>query len=213
LPGDFSLRNFSVQFRVTFPNSMYKKITAEHLKKGWNILIFRLRNQGLRTTLVWIYGRGVPKLTGVPLIKYSRITPQIFVGPQYRMAGKRKLERLGITGDVNLRVEFDDAAHGLALQHYCHLPTIDDDAPTLEHLAEGAAFIRKIVAGGGKVYIHCAGGVGRAPTLAAAWFITQGMSLNEALALIKKARPFIKIMPVQMAQLQHFEARRQRPQE
>ncbi len=175
------------------------------LKKGWDILIFRLRNQGLRTTLVWVYGRGAPKLTGVPLIKYSRITPKIFVGPQYRMAGKQKLERLGITADVNLRLEFDDAAHGLALQHYCHLPTIDDDAPTIAHLQQGAAFIRQIVAEGGKVYIHCAGGVGRAPTLAAAYFITQGMSLDEALTLIKRSRPFIKIMPVQMAQLRQFE--------
>jgi len=175
------------------------------LKKGWDILVFRLRTQGLRTTLVWAYGRGIPKLTGVPIIKYSQITPHVFVGPQYRMAGKRKLEQLGISADVNLRIEFDDAVHGLALPHYCHLPTIDDDAPSLEHLRQGVDFIRRIVTDGGKVYIHCAGGVGRAPTMAAAYFISQGMSVDEALALIRKSRPFIKIMPVQLAQLKHFE--------
>jgi hypothetical protein len=35
----------------------------------------------------------------------------------------------------------------------------------------------------------------------------QGMTLHEALALIRKARPFISIVPPQMAQLKEFEAR------
>ncbi|MEB2287959.1 MAG: dual specificity protein phosphatase [Anaerolineae bacterium] len=174
--------------------------------KALHIVTDRLRTQGLRATLIWIYGRGLPKLTGVPLARFSQITPQIFVGGQYRQRGKRKLEALGITGVVNLRAEADDAARGLTLAEYCYLPTIDDTAPTLEHLAEGAAFVERVTRNGGKVYIHCAGGVGRAPTLAAAYFITQGMTLDEALALIRQTRPFIRIMPPQMAQLKRFEA-------
>ena len=174
--------------------------------KGLRIVADRLRRQGLRTTLIWVYGRGLPKLTGIPLVRFSQITPQVFVGGQFGQRGKRKLERLGVTGAVNLRVEFDDAAHGLAFQHYCHLPTIDDDAPTLDHLAAGVAFIRRVIDAGGKVYIHCAGGVGRAPTMAAAYFIAQGMTRDEALALIRRTRPFIRIMPPQMAQLERFEA-------
>jgi len=176
------------------------------IKKGWNILSYRLKTQGLKTTLIWIYGRGVPKLTGVPLFQFSEITPQIFVGPQFNRRGKRVLEAAGITGDVNLRVEFDDAAHGLALKNYCYLPTTDDDAPGLAHLQKGVTFIQNELATGGKVYIHCAGGVGRAPTMAAAYFISKGYSLSDALALICKTRPFIKIMPPQMAQLEKFEA-------
>ncbi|MBP8974633.1 MAG: dual specificity protein phosphatase family protein [Anaerolineae bacterium] len=174
--------------------------------KALRIVTNRLRTQGLRTTLAWLYGRGVPKLTGVPLLRFSQITPQVLVGGQYRGRGKRKLEALGITGVVNLRAESDDAARGLALAEYCYLPTVDDGAPTLEHLAEGAAFIGRVTRNGGKVYIHCAGGVGRAPTMAAAYFITQGMTLDEALALIRRTRPFIRIMPPQIAQLQRFEA-------
>ncbi len=175
------------------------------VRKGARILTRRLRDQGLRTTLIWVYGRGLPKLTGVPLVAFSRITPQVYVGGQYGQRGKRKLEQIGVTGDVNLRTEYDDAAHGLALAHYCHLPTVDDAAPSLDHLHAGAAFIQNEIASGGKVYIHCAGGVGRAPTLAAAYFITQGMSLDDALDLIRHKRPFIRIMPPQMAQLRHFE--------
>jgi protein-tyrosine phosphatase len=174
-------------------------------RKGLHILVDRLRNQGLRVTLIWLYGRGVPKLTGIPLVRYSRVTPEVWVGGQFGRRGKRKLEQHGVTGNVNLRSEFDDAAHGLALEQYCHLPTVDDTAPTLEHLQQGADFIARVVGAGGTVYIHCAGGVGRAPTLAAAYFIAQGHTLDEAIALIKRIRPFIRIMPPQWAQLQQFE--------
>jgi protein-tyrosine phosphatase len=174
-------------------------------RKGIAILVYRLRTQGVRTTLIWVYGRGFSKLTGIPLAHYSRITPEIYVGGQYGQRGKRVLEQWGITGVVNLRTEFDDAARGLTLAHYCHLPTVDDAAPTLDHLRAGVEFIQREIADGGKVYIHCAGGVGRAPTLAAAYLISQGMTLDAALALIRRARPFINIMPPQMEQLKKLD--------
>ena len=174
--------------------------------EGVSTLVNRLRTQGLKTTLMWVYGRGLPFLTGIPTMQFSRITPQIYVGPQYKAAGKRKLQHCGINAGVNMRCEFDDAAHGLALEKYCHLPTVDDTAPTLEHIRKGIDFIRDVVNDGGKVYIHCAGGIGRAPTIAAAYFMSRGYTLEEAIALIKKARPFINIMPPQMEQLKRFEA-------
>ncbi|MFQ5578232.1 MAG: dual specificity protein phosphatase family protein, partial [Anaerolineae bacterium] len=134
-----------------------------------------------------------------------RITRRVYVGAQYRQAGKRKLKQLDINGGVNMRLEFDDAAHGLALPHYCHLPTKDDDAPSLEHLEQGVAFIERVVAGGDSVYIHCAGGIGRAPTMAAAYLISRGASLADAISLIQQARPFISLTPPQLEQLQRFE--------
>jgi hypothetical protein len=177
-------------------------------QKGVRILVHRLRVQGVRTTLLWLYARGLPVVTGIPILKYSRITPRIYVGPQYRRAGKRKLSQIGVNSGVNMRLEFDDAAHGLALEHYCHLPTADDDAPTLDDLHRGVAFIHRVITGGGKVYIHCGGGVGRAPTMAAAYFISQGLELDEAIGLIKRSRPFINIVPAQMEQLERFIATR-----
>ncbi len=183
------------------PNSSAPSIT-----KIVSILFFRLRTQGVRTTLHWLYGRVLPAFTGVPVIKYSRISPQVFVGSQHRALGKRRLESLGVTHCLNMRIEFDDAEHGLALDDYCNLPTVDDTEPTLEHLEKGVAFIRNALSNGGKVYIHCAGGVGRAPTMAAAYFVSTGTSLEDAVALIKKARPFVNVLPVQMDQLRSFEA-------
>jgi hypothetical protein len=185
-------------------NSM--KNPFRFISKGIRILTRRLREQGLRTTLIWMYGRGLPKLTGVPLLNYSEITPHLFVGPQHGKRGKARLEDAGIAYCINMRIEYDDDMYGVALQNYCHLPTIDDDAPTMEHLHQGIAFIQQAINAGGKVYIHCAGGIGRAPTMAAAYLMSTGQTLDDAIAQIKAKRPFIKIMPPQMTQLRRLEA-------
>ncbi|NLG96554.1 MAG: dual specificity protein phosphatase family protein [Chloroflexi bacterium] len=174
--------------------------------KGWSILIRRFQTQGIWTTLLWMYGRGVPFVTGVPLLQFSQVTPQLYVGPQFNKRGKRFLEMQGFTGCVNMRIEKDDAALGLALTRYLHLPTVDDDAPSIEHLIKGVEFIREVIESGGKVYIHCGAGVGRAPSMAAAYLMSTGCTLDEALAMIRKSRPFIAITPPQMEQLKIFEA-------
>jgi protein-tyrosine phosphatase len=175
------------------------------LRKGLLTLIGRLQTQGLRVTLIWFYARGLPILTGIPVLKYSRITPDIYVGPQFRQSGKHRLEALGISASLNLRAEFDDRAQHLEFQQHCYLPTEDDHAPTLAQLEEGIQFIQQIIGQGGCVYIHCRGGIGRAPTMTAAYLIEQGATMDEAICLIKKSRPFIKIMPLQMQRLKQLE--------
>ncbi len=175
------------------------------LKKGLLTLITRLQTQGLRVTLLWLYARGLPILTGIPVMKYSRITPNIYVGPQFRQSGKHRLEALRISASLNLRAEFDDRVRHLELRQHCYLPTEDDHAPTLAQLEQGIQFIQQIVGLGGCVYIHCRGGIGRAPTMTAAYLIDQGATLDEAICMIKKTRPFIKIMPLQMQRLTQFE--------
>ncbi len=174
--------------------------------KALSITAARLRDHGPYITLLWVIGRGWPKLTGVPMLRFSEVTPQIYVGAQYTARGKARLEKRGIHYSVNMREEFDDATHGVALRHYCYLPTVDDTMPSPEALDRGVAFIREAVTAGARVYIHCAGGIGRAPTMAAAYFIAEGMSTDDALAHIAKARPFIKPVPEQIAGLRAYEA-------
>ena len=57
------------------------------------------------------------------------------------------------------------------------------------------------------MYIHCAGGIGRAPTMAAAYLIAEGLSVDEAITYIKRVRPYIRIMPPQMHLLRKLEER------
>ena len=180
--------------------------------KGIRTVSVRLRTQGARTTALWAYARGIPKVTGVPLLEYSRVTESLYVGPQHRANGSRTLLRAGITHIVNMRIEFDDASNGLTLGDepkfgYCYLPTMDDEAVSPSHIAEGIDFIRKAIESGGKVYIHCSAGVGRAPTMAAAYLISEGYSTEETLDLIRRTRPFIRPTPKQLQGLKRFERR------
>ena len=180
------------------------------IAKGFRTVSDRIRTQGFRTTALWAYARGRPKITGVPPLKYSRVTDSIYVGPQHRTNGKRALEHAGVTHIINMRFEFDDELYGLTLggaqsDTYCYLPTIDDDPISEEHIERGIAFIGSAIESGGKVYIHCSAGVGRAPSMAAAFLIRGGYSTEEALGLIRQARPFIKPTAVQISALKLFE--------
>ena len=180
------------------------------IAKGIRTVSDRIRTQGIRTTALWAYARGKPKLTGVPPLKYSHVTDSIYVGPQHRASGKRALEQAGFTHIINMRSEFDDEPYGLTLgdvrsDNYCYLPTIDDDPISVEHIEKGIAYIGNAIESGGKVYIHCSAGVGRAPSMAAAFLISEGYSTEEALELIRQARPFIKPTAVQISALKLFE--------
>lgn len=137
-------------------------------------------------------------------MEYSKITKFMYVGMQPDQALKAELEALGITASINLRAEFDDAKHGLAFPRYCYLPTVDFTAPTIAHLQQGVAFMQQNMAEGGKIYIHCAAGVGRAPTMGAAYLISQGKTVVDSLTLLKRQRPIIDLDKAQITVLYEF---------
>jgi protein-tyrosine phosphatase len=75
----------------------------------------------------------------------------------------------------------------------------------MDFLNQAADFIAAQEAAGGKVYVHCGVGVGRAPSAAAAYFIKyEKMKAAEAIATIKSVRPFIHLTPEQMQALEAF---------
>ncbi len=113
----------------------------------------------------------------------------------------------GISAVVNMRAEVDDAARGLALEHYLWLPTVDDAVPSLEELQRGADFIAAQIAAKRGVYIHCAAGVGRAPLMAAAYLVSTGMSPEIAWSTIRRRRAFVRPTPPQIAALEQLAQR------
>ena len=177
---------------------------AKKLVKNAGILWLRFTKQGLRVSMLWAADHAVRILTGAPIRSVSQITPQLHVGGQYRQRGWPELAKRGITAVVNLRTEFDDAAAGIAPQRYLYLPAVDDTPPTLEQLRQGADFIADEIGRGGGVYIHCGAGVGRAPTMAAAYLVSTGLTPDEAWARIRAVRPFIRIKPEQAVQIERF---------
>lgn len=174
------------------------------LVQGLSILWQRLVGQGLPVTALWAADHLARIVSGAPIRRVSQITPQLHVGGQYRRCGWPTLAARGITAVVNLRLEFDDNDHGLAPSRYLHLPTADDDAPTLEQLHQGVAFIAQEITAGGGVYIHCKSGVGRAATMAAAYLVSTGLTPGQAWAHIRQVRPFIRPTAVQVRQIERL---------
>ena len=170
------------------------------------VRLFRVRlvTQGVKATLWWMFNVFNRVVLDRPIRGQCEITPHLFVGAQFRRRGWRILQEWGINGVINLRAEFDDRRLGLALPNYLHLPTVDDGAPSLQDLQAGVAFYRNIKANGGKVYIHCGAGVGRAPTMAAACLIAEGFTAEAAWEKIRQVRIFIRPTRVQQEQIQRF---------
>jgi len=176
------------------------------LVKGLRILWQRLTRQGPGVTALWAADHAVRLITGAPIRRVSQITPHLYLGGQYRRRGWRGLALQGITAVVNMRIEFDDNDAGIAPQRYLYLPTVDDEAPSLEQLHQGVAFIAAEVAEGGRVYVHCGAGVGRAATMVAAYLVSTGLTPDEAWARVRAVRPFIRPTAAQVRQLGRFAA-------
>ncbi|HEX9514020.1 MAG TPA: dual specificity protein phosphatase [Puia sp.] len=145
-------------------------------------------------------------IKGVPTQKRSQITANLFLGGQYDLQGLKQLKETGITAIINMRMHstiYQEAEYeGF---HYLHLPTVDHTAPVLEDLVKGAEFVRDEIKNGGKVYIHCRQGIGRGPTMAIAYLLKMGAAYPDALATVKKARPFIHPTRVQVQRLKELE--------
>jgi protein-tyrosine phosphatase len=155
--------------------------------------------------VLWFYSRLNDQLSKIVLTPFIRITPQLMVGPQLSRRGWLFLaEKFGVNSIVNLRVEADDRERGIDPEHYLWLPTIDHTSPTVEQLQRAASFITERIEAGEKVYIHCAAGVGRAPLTAAAYLVSQGYDVDEALNFIRARRPFINQSSNQRARLMQF---------
>jgi protein-tyrosine phosphatase len=142
---------------------------------------------------------------GIPLLKRSQITANLFLGSQYSLVGLKKLKALGVTAIVNMRehpIFRESQYEGF---HYLHLPTVDNTAPALQTLIGGAAFVDQKIQAGGKVYIHCRQGLGRGPTMCIAYLISTGLTYDDAFGLVKKVRTFIDPRPSQIQRLRELE--------
>jgi len=128
-----------------------------------------------------------------PVFDFSEITPEIYLGTNMccQMHFDEQLLKKGITVDISLEGERIDAPFGVEGYHW--FPVRDGYAPTPRQLSVAVGLMRALVDLQYRLYIHCKNGHGRAPTLLAAYFISQGMSVNQAIAAIARKRPTIHL--------------------
>jgi hypothetical protein len=130
----------------------------------------------------------------------SRLTwlnEELCVGGRITQRRAAALQAGGIEAVVSLQGErMDDMGD---LRAHLWLPSDDGRPPAPTQLAQGVRFIAGQLAAGRKVYIHCHAGVGRAPTLAAAYLVSTGLTPNDAIAVVRAARPWIRMNSKQRA--------------
>src|SRR5262249_39640038 len=91
-------------------------------------------------------------------------------------------------------------------RNYLCLPTLDNTAPEEGAVREMVAVLAGTTSA---VYIHCAAGHGRSATVAAAVLLARGLAsdVKEAEALLRKARPGVRLSPEQRHLLERLTAR------
>jgi len=142
---------------------------------------------------------------GLPMLKRSQITADLFLGSQYNKIGLKKLKKLGVTAIVNMRIHSVYSKAQYKGFKYLHLPTIDNTPPPMEDLINGADFIDHEIKNGGKVYIHCRQGLGRGPTMTIAYLMKTGLTFDDAFTLVKSVRTFINPQASQIIRLKELE--------
>lgn len=120
----------------------------------------------------------------------SWVTPNLAVGGRVSPHHVEHIAGAGVTCIVDTRSEAaDDKAlldrHGIL---FAHLPTPDNTPLTAEQLTAGGQWINERIAGGHAVLVHCENGIGRSVMLVVAALMMTGLSAEEALCRVQRAR-------------------------
>jgi hypothetical protein len=111
----------------------------------------------------------------------------VLAGQHPGASGAEWLPAAGITHTVDLTAPGEpldryDAAHLQRLSH----PITDFGVPSLDGMASTLAAVSAVLDRGGRVYLHCRAGIGRTGTVVACLLVEQGLSADEALALLAR---------------------------
>ena len=114
--------------------------------------------------------------------------------------------RAGITHIIDMQIEFDDTP--LAEKHGIEVlwnPTDDDfEEKPAALFQRGVDFAEAALERDGKVYIHCAAGVHRAPMMTLAVLGSMGWTIDDAMEMIQAKRPVVDFAEVYLQSVENF---------
>ena len=117
-----------------------------------------------------------------------------------------EVARAGITHIIDMQIEFDDTP--LAKKHGIEVlwnPTDDDfEEKPAALFRQGVEFAEAALEKDGKVYIHCAAGVHRAPMMTLAVLGSMGWSIEDAMEMIQGKRPVADFAEVYVQSVENF---------
>jgi protein-tyrosine phosphatase len=138
----------------------------------------------------------------------SWLTDRIAIGGGiWNAENMAKVAQAGITHIIDMQIEFDDTP--LAGEYQIAVlwnPTDDDFEPKPAVIFQrGVAFaLDALEDAEGKVFIHCAAGVHRAPMMALALLGSMGWDLRKAMELIQGKRPVADFAEVYVTSVKKF---------
>jgi protein-tyrosine phosphatase/membrane-associated phospholipid phosphatase len=137
---------------------------------------------------------------------FDEIAPGVLIGCRLRECEAVVAIQRGVTAVLDLTAELDET-HPFRRLRYRNLQVLDLTAPTLEQLDEGVRFIRRN-SRHGIVYVHCKAGYSRTAAMAGSYLLREGRArtTDEAVAILRKARPSIVIRPEAELAIRQFEA-------
>ena len=133
----------------------------------------------------------------------SKITDNLYLGTYYDAMDLDWLKSHNITHIVNASMGSNYYPERIK---YYKIDVYDDSKSNISiYFEKSSEFIDKAICAGGKsemgkdyqvgnVLVHCMAGKSRSPTLVVAYLVSKkGMTLDEALQLVKQNRPIIRI--------------------
>jgi protein-tyrosine phosphatase len=105
------------------------------------------------------------------------------------------------------RLDYDRSRASASGWEWHNIPVPDFAAPTLEQINEFLVLVESSIPAK-KVLVHCRGGIGRTGTMAAAYWISKGLSSQAALARVRARQRYAVENPEQEARLRDFERTR-----
>ena len=132
----------------------------------------------------------------------NQITDTIYLGNIDAAFNIKKLKKLGIKKVLTVMSAFGNHYSESQFVHKSIDVTDDFNSNLIRHFKECLLFID----GNDKVFVHCAAGMSRSPTVVIAYLMwKRRLSLNDAINFVKKKRPEISPNLSFMKQLQMFQ--------
>jgi protein-tyrosine phosphatase/membrane-associated phospholipid phosphatase len=180
---------------------------------GWGGGVFRKNNGRVQSMARLIL---CPSLIGqhISWFHYRRqcapwhtLTNRVWIGRRLSNAEAQNAINAGVSAVLDLTAEFSAPPSFLRIK-YLQLPMMDLTAPTAEQLNTAIEFIEHQSAIG-IVYVHCKVGYSRTAAVAGAYLLASGRAANvdDAITMLRQARPTIIIRPEALDSLVTFHAR------
>ena len=135
---------------------------------------------------------------------WDQVVPGVLIGGRLTTREATRAVEQGVTAVLDLTVEFGEAQPFRGLI-YRNVPILDLTAPTPAQLDEAVRFITE-QAPGGLVYVHCKIGYSRSAAVVGAYLLASGhaRTADEAVTILRRARPSIVVRPEAYAALREF---------